>query len=53
MVAKLLSQKKKYGLSKIRDECMEERSMKHKYNGRFPCDKDDGHSLYVLLLING
>jgi len=45
MMAKALSKRKAEGIDRLRDECQAERLRKHKYIGRYPCDKDDETSL--------
>ena len=45
LLAKALSQRKAAGLDRIREECQTERMAKHRYIGRYPCDKDDETSL--------
>jgi hypothetical protein len=41
MLAQLLSQRKKIGLDKLRDQCQSERRQKgHRYISRYPCDRD-------------
>eukprot|EP00605_Chrysophyceae_sp_TOSAG23-4_P001076 GSChrysophyteH1.ASY1.ANO1.1181.1 assembled CDS len=45
-LANLLTKRKVEGIDKIREACIAEHTAKHPYRGNYPCDKDDGNSLY-------
>lgn len=38
--------KQQAGIDAVREACERELSAKHAYRGNYPCDKDDGNSLY-------
>jgi hypothetical protein len=46
-LARTLDERKKtLGIAAVREACAKELSVKHAYRGNYPCDKDDGNSLY-------
>jgi len=40
-----LQQRKERGVTRIRDDCLQERQRKHRYINRYHCDVDKGDSL--------
>jgi len=45
--------KTKLGIKAVSEACARELSVKHAYRGNYPCDKDDGNSLYRRRLCSG